>query len=207
MIHNSPALYATNVRRIALLCILILMSLSFAQIGEADPTGQLAYAVNDLTRIWGVSIGTLYATAIKDTNNLSAISLNHKGMYPAWGPNGDLLYFIQRHAGQADVYSINPDNRKIRSGLRRSLGHIGSWQSRLMVSNSLSTGGQWSNSRKIIRFGCWIPKPERWKAVTQVPHFGWPYSFWGSLGRLMENNSSFRSPDPGWLETPLYFRH
>ena len=155
MIYNyrAIALYAAKVSRIALFCTLILISFSFTQIGEAAPTGQLAYAVNGFDENLGRFDWNLYATAIKDTNDLKAVSLNHKGMYPAWGPNGDLLYFIQWHAGQSDIYSVNPDNPKNKKRVTPISGTYRFLSVSPMVRNSLSTVGQWNNSPKKIRFG------------------------------------------------------
>lgn len=202
MIYNDNAitLYAAKVSRIPLFCMLILISVSFAQIGEAEPTGQLAYAVNGFDENLGRFDWNLYATAIKDTANLRAIPLNHKGMYPAWGPNGDLLYFIQWHGGQADVYSINPDNPKNKKRITQISGTY-----RFLAA---------SPNGKYLAFNGWtmqqLPQDNQiWlldlesgemEAVTQVPHFGWPYSFWGLSWAPNSKRLVFSLSRPGWLE-------
>ena len=202
MIYNNrtTALQAAKRSRIVLCCVLILISLSFAEITEAAPTGQLAYAVNGFDENLGRFDWNLYATAIKGTNDLNALSLNHKGMYPAWGPNGDLLYFIQWNAGQADIYSINPDNPKNK---KRVTPISGTYRFLAVSPNGkkLAFNG-WTMEQFPQDNQIWVLDTDtgEMEVMTQVPHFGWPYSFWGMSWAPNGKRLAFSLSRPGWLD-------
>ena len=202
MIHKysiiSPC--AAKVGKFAFFCAFILTLLSFNQIGKAALTGHLAYAVNGFDDNLGRFDWHLYTTAIKDTNDLRAVSLNHKGMYPAWGPNGDLLYFIQWHAGQADIYSINPESPKN----KKRITPISGTYRFLSVSpngKKLAFNG-WTMEQLPQENQIWMLDVEsgEMEVMTQVPHFGWPYSFWGMSWSPNGKRIAFSLSRPGWLE-------
>ena len=104
--------YISKCVRLALLSVLCLSLISITSQGVAAPTGHLAYAVNGFDENLGRFDWNLYATALRGTKDFTAIPLNHKGMYPSWDPMG--IYSISFNAGKgdADIYSINPDNPK-----------------------------------------------------------------------------------------------
>ena len=110
--YSRPPHFASKTVGFVLLGMLLLTLLPFASLSEAALTGNLAYAVNGFDENLGRFDWNLYTTTMKGTKDLRAAPLNLKGMYPSWGPNGDLLYFIQRDAGHSNVYSINPENPK-----------------------------------------------------------------------------------------------
>ena len=101
--HIIRPLYTAKSRTTILFSLLILAAFSLTSISEAVPTGHLAYAVNGFDDNLGRFDWNLYTSSIRGTNELKATPLNHKGMYPAWGPEGELLYFIQWHGGKADI--------------------------------------------------------------------------------------------------------
>ena len=192
--------YTSKCVRLALLSVLCLCLISFISQGEAAPTGHLAYAVNGFDENLGRFDWNLYATALRGTKDFTAISLNHKGMYPSWGPNGDLLYFIQRGKGDADIYSINPENPKN----KKLITPISGTYRFLSVS---------PNGKKLAFNGYTIDQlPQEnqiWildidsgemEVMTQVPHLGWPYSFYGMSWSPNGKRLAFSLSRPGWLE-------
>ncbi len=202
MIHKQTVipLYPAKTGRIAFYAALILILLSLTQISAAAPTGQLAYAVNGFDENLGRFDWNLYTTAIKGTNNLKATPLNHKGMYPAWGREGELLYFIQWHGGLADVYSINPDNPKN----KKRVTQISGTYRFLAVSpngKKLAFNG-WTMEQLPQENQIWVldTETEEMEVMTQVPHFGWPYSFWGLSWSPNGKRLAFSLSRPGWLE-------
>lgn len=186
--------------RLVLLSVLFLSFLSITSQGVAEPSGQLAYAVNGFDENLGRFDWNLYATALRGTKDFNAISLNHKGMYPSWGLNGDLLYFIQRDKGQSDVYSINPENPKNKkritpiSGTYRFLSV--SPNGKKLAFNGY-TIDQLPQENQI-----WILEVEtgEMEVMTQVPHLGWPYSFRGISWSPNGKQLAFSLSRPGWLE-------
>ena len=191
---------AAKLGKIAVFSTLILTCLSFALLSEAVPTGHLAYAVNGFDENLGRFDWNLYTTAIKGTNDLKAISLNHKGMYPAWGPEGELLYFIQWDAGQADIYSIDPESPKN----KKRVTQISGTYRFLAVSpngKKLAFNG-WTMQQLPQDNQIWVLDVEsgEMETVTEVPHFGWPYSFWGISWSPSGKQLAFSLSRPGWLE-------
>ena len=192
--------YTSKCVRLALLGVLCLSLISITSQGQAAPTGHLAYAVNGFDENLGRFDWNLYATAFRGTKDFTAISLNHKGMYPSWGPNGDLLYFIQRGKGDADIYSINPENPKN----KKLITPISGTYRFLSVS---------PNGKKLAFNGYTIDQlPQEnqiWmldvdsgemEVMTQVPHLGWPYSFYGMSWSPNGKRLAFSLSRPGWLE-------
>ena len=198
--YNVISLYAAKISRITFCCALILSFSSLTQISEAVPSGQLAYAVNGFDENLGRFDWNLYTTAIKGTNNLKALPLNHKGMYPAWGREGELLYFIQWHGGQADVYSIVPESPKN----KKRITQISGTYRFLTVSpngKKLAFNG-WTMEQLPQDNQIWVLDTEsgEMEVMTQVPHFGWPYSFWGLSWSPNGKKLAFSLSRPGWLE-------
>jgi dipeptidyl aminopeptidase/acylaminoacyl peptidase len=193
-------LYPTKVGRIAFCCALILTLFSLSLISEAAPSGQLAYAVNGFDENLGRFDWNLYTTAIRGTKDLKAIPLNHKGVYPAWGREGELLYFIQWHGGQADVYSIDPESPKN----KKRVTQISGTYRFLAVSpngKKLAFNG-WTMEQLPQDNQIWLLDTEtgEMEVMTQVPHFGWPYSFWGISWSPNGKKLAFSLSRPGWLE-------
>ncbi|MCG9133680.1 PD40 domain-containing protein [Candidatus Poribacteria bacterium] len=193
-------LYPTKVGRIPFCCALILTLFSLSLISEAAPTGQLAYAVNGFDENLGRFDWNLYTTAIRGTKDLKAIPLNHKGVYPAWGREGELLYFIQWHGGQADVYSIDPESPKN----KKRVTQISGTYRFLTVSpngKKLAFNG-WTMEQLPQDNQIWLLDTEtgEMEVMTQVPHFGWPYSFWGISWSPNGKKLAFSLSRPGWLE-------
>ena len=192
--------YTAKTVRFALLSVLCLSLISFTSQGAAEPTGHLAYAVNGFDENLGRFDWNLYATALRGTKDFKAVSLNHKGMYPSWGPNGDLLYFIQRDKGTSDIYSIDPENPKNKKQITPISG----------TYRFLSVA---PNGRQLAFNGYTIDQlPQEnqvWvldiasgemEVMTQVPHLGWPYSFWGMSWSPNGKRLAFSLARPGWLE-------
>ena len=197
---NIRHFHAAAVRASVFFLVLILAVFSLPSISVAIPRGHLAYAVNGFDDNLGRFDWNLYTSTVRGTNELNAVPLNHKGMYPAWGPEGELLYFIQWDAGRADVYSINPESPKNKTRITPISG----------TYRFLSVS---PNGRKLA-FNGWtvdqLPQDNQvWildigsgemEAVTQVPHFGWPYSFWGISWSPSGKRLVFSLSRPGWLE-------
>ena len=198
--YSLISFYFSKRLRLALLSILFLSFLSITSQGVAEPSGQLAYAVNGFDENLGRFDWNLYATALRGTKDFNTISLNHKGMYPSWGLNGDLLYFIQPDKGQSDVYSINPENPKNKkritpiSGTYRFLSV--SPNGKKLAFNGY-TVDQLPQENQI-----WILEVEtgEMEVMTQVPHLGWPYSFRGISWSPNGKQLAFSLSRPGWLE-------
>ena len=180
--------------------LMILAAFSLTGIGEAVPTGHLAYAVNGFDDNLGRFDWNLYTSAIKGTNELKATPLNHKGMYPAWGPEGELLYFIQWHGGKSDIYSINPESPKNKT---RVTSISGTYRFLAVSPNGrqLAFNG-WTEDQLPQDNQIWILDVEsgEMETVTQIPHFGWPYSFWGITWSPSGKQLAFSLARPGWLE-------
>ena len=198
--HSLVSLRASKTMGVAFLGVLLLILIPLASIGEAAPTGYFAYAVNGFDENLGRFDWNLYITEISSTKDLKAIALNHKGMYPSWGPNGDVLYFIQRDAGQSDIYAIDPENPKNKklitpiSGTYRFLSV--SPNGKKLAFNGY-TLNQLPQENQI-----WVLDIEtgEMEVMTQVPHLGWPYSFWGMSWSPNSKRLAFSLSRPGWLE-------
>ena len=192
--------YASRAIRFVLFGALCLSLLSLSSPSQAAPTGNIAYAVNGFDENLGRFDWNLYTTAFRGTKDFNAIPLNHKGMYPSWGPNGELLYFIQRGKGQSDVYSIDPESPKNKkritpiSGTYRFLS--ASPTGRKLAFNGY-TIDQIPQENQI-----WVLDLESGEmdVMTQVPHLGWPYSFWGMSWSPNGKRLAFSLSRPGWLE-------
>ena len=198
--YHVISLYTIKVSRIVFCCTLILTLFSFTLITEAAPSGQLAYAVNGFDENLGRFDWNLYTTAIRGTKDLNAIPLNHKGVYPAWGREGELLYFIQWHGGQADIYAIDPESPKN----KKRITQISGTYRFLAVSpngKKLAFNG-WTMEQLPQDNQIWMLDTEtgEMEAMTQVPHFGWPYSFWGISWAPNGKKLAFSLSRPGWLE-------
>ena len=199
--NSCLSLYASKTIGLALLGVFLLTLAPLVSIGEAAPTGYFAYAVNGFDENLGRFDWNLYITEINATNkDLKAVALNHKGMYPSWGPNGDVLYFIQRDAGQSDIYAIDPENPKNKklitptSGTYRFLSV--SPNGKQLAFNGY-TLNQLPQENQI-----WVLDIEsgEMEALTAVPHLGWPYSFWGISWSPNGKQLAFSLSRPGWLE-------
>ena len=203
LLRLSPASETTKYARLqhlAAISVLMLTLCALASQVAAVPQGQIAYAVNGFDENLGRFDWNLYRTTLKGTNESTAIALNHKGMYPAWGPEGKLLYFVQWDAGTADVYSINPENPKN----KKRITQISGTYRFLTVSpngQKLAFNG-WTMQQVPQENQIWVldvPTGEM-EAVTEVPHFGWPYSFWGISWSPNGKRLVFSLARPGWLE-------
>ena len=198
--YSLRPIYTARRVRLALLAVLCLTLISFTSQGATEPNGHLAYAVNGFDENLGRFDWNLYATALRGTKDFTAIPLNHKGMYPSWGPNGDLLYFIQRGKGDADIYSINPESPKNKkritpiSGTYRFLSV--SPNGKQLAFNGY-TIDQLPQENQI-----WVLDIDSGEmdVMTQVPHLGWPYSFYGISWSPNGKRLAFSLSRPGWLE-------
>ncbi len=198
--YSLIPLYASRTVRFVLFCALCLNLTLLTSPSQAAPTGNLAYAVNGFDENLGRFDWNLYTTAFRGTKDFNAIPLNHKGMYPSWGPNGELLYFIQRNKGNSDVYSIDPESPKNKkritpiSGTYRFLSV--SPTGRKLAFNGY-TIDQIPQENQI-----WVMdlETEEMDVMTQVPHLGWPYSFWGMSWSPNGKRLAFSLSRPGWLE-------
>ncbi len=198
--YSRPPFFVPKTVGFALLSVLLLTLLPFVSLGEAAPTGYLAYAVNGFDENLGRFDWNLYITEISGTKDLKSIPLNHKGMYPSWGRNGEVLYFIQRDAGQSDIYAIDPENPKNKklitpiSGTYRFLSV--SPNGKKLAFNGY-TLNQLPQENQI-----WVLDIEtgQMDVMTQVPHLGWPFSFYGMSWSPNSKQLAFSLARPGWLE-------
>ena len=198
--YTRPLFCTSKMIGFALLSVFFLTLLPFASLGEAAPTGYFAYAVNGFDENLGRFDWNLYITEISDTKDLKAVALNHKGMYPSWGPNGEVLYFIQRDAGHSNVYSINPESPKNKKLITPSAGTYRflsvSPNGKKLAFNGY-TINQLPQENQI-----WVLDIEtgEMEVMTAVPHQGWPYSFWGISWSPNSKRLAFSLSRPGWLE-------
>ena len=192
--------YTSKCVKLTLLSVFCLSLISFSSQGEAEPSGQLAYAVNGFDENLGRFDWNLYATALRGTKDFSAIPLNHKGMYPSWGLNGDLLYFVQRNKGQSDIYSINPENPKNK---KRITPISGTYRFLSVSPNGKKLAFNGYTIDQIPQENqIWLLDVEtgEMEVMTQVPHLGWPYSFRGISWSPNGKRLAFSLARPGWLE-------
>ena len=198
--YSRPPFFVLKTVGFALLSVFLLTLIPLASIGEAAPTGYFAYAVNGFDENLGRFDWNLYITEISGTKDLKAIPLNHKGMYPSWGPNGEVLYFIQRDAGQSDIYVIDPENPKNKklitpiSGTYRFLSV--SPNGKKLAFNGY-TLNQLPQENQIWMLDV---KTGEMEVMTQVPHLGWPFSFYGMSWSPNSKRLVFSLARPGWLE-------
>ena len=184
----------------ALLGVFLLTLIPFASLGEAAPTGYFAYAVNGFDENLGRFDWNLYITEISGTKDLKPVPLNHKGMYPSWGPDGEVLYFIQRDAGQSDIYAIDPESPKNKKRITPTSGTYRflsvSPNGKQLAFNGY-TLNQLPQENQI-----WVLDIEtgEMEVMTAVPHAGWPYSFWGLSWSPNGKRLAFSLSRPGWLE-------
>ena len=198
--YSPIPLYPSKRIGFALLGVFLLTLIPFASLGEAAPTGYFAYAVNGFDENLGRFDWNLYITEISSTKDLKAVPLNHKGMYPSWGPNGEVLYFIQRDAGQSDIYAIDPESPKNKKRITPTSGTYRflsvSPNGKQLAFNGY-TLNQLPQENQI-----WVLDIEtgEMEVMTAVPHAGWPYSFWGLSWSPNGKRLAFSLSRPGWLE-------
>ena len=198
--YTRPPYFTLKTVGFAVLGMLLLTLLPFASLGEAALTGNLAYAVNGFDEHLGRFDWNLYTTTMKGTKDLRAAPLNLKGMYPSWGPNGELLYFIQRDAGHSNVYSINPENPKNKKLITPSAGTY-RFLSVSPNGKKLAFNG-WTINQLPQENQIWVLDIDtgEMEVMTAVPHQGWPYSFWGISWSPNSKRLAFSLSRPGWLE-------
>jgi len=196
---NVSAFYPAMIGRLVLCGALVLNLFSFVSAAGAAPTGHLAYTVGRDAYL-GRFDWSIYTTAIRGTNNLKAVPLNHRGMYPAWGPEGELLYFIQWDAGLADVYSVRPESPRNK---KRITPISGTYRFLAVSPNGRKIAfNGWTMEQLPQENQIWILDVESgdMEPVTAVAHFGWPYSFWGLSWSPNSKRLVFSLSRPGWLE-------
>ena len=198
--YRRIPLYPSKNIGFALLGVFLLTLIPFASLGEAAPTGYFAYAVNGFDENLGRFDWNLYITEISGTKDLKPVPLNHKGMYPSWGPDGEVLYFIQRDAGQSDIYAVDPENPKNKKRITPTSGTYRflsvSPNGKQLAFNGY-TLNQLPQENQI-----WVLDIEtgEMEVMTAVPHAGWPYSFWGISWSPNGKRLAFSLSRPGWLE-------
>lgn len=198
--YSRPSLCTSKTIGLTLLGVFLLTLAPLASISAAAPTGYFAYAVNGFDENLGRFDWNLYITEISGTKDLKPIALNHKGMYPSWGPNGDVLYFIQRDAGQSDIYAIDPEspkNKKLITPISGTYRFLSVSPNGKKLAFNGYTLNQLPQENQI-----WVLDVEtkEMEVMTQVPHLGWPYSFWGMSWSPNGKRLAFSLSRPGWLE-------
>ncbi len=185
------------------LCILVFLILGvcwMAPFVQAEPSGRLTYSVNGFDEDLGRFDWNLYTTALSGTKNLRAIPLNHKGMYPSWGVDGKVLYFVQWDAGHSDIYSVRPDTPKNKTRITEISGTY-----RFLTASpdgkQLAFSG-WTIEQVPQENQIWVldTASGEMEAVTEVLHLGWPYSFHGISWAPSGKRLVFSIARPGWLE-------
>jgi hypothetical protein len=146
---------------------------------EAELTGRIAYAVSGFNEKLGRLDFNLHMTTFVGDEDFKTLPLNQTGMYVAWGPKDDLLFFVQRVGTESHIFSIDVNKPKQKTQLTQ----IGGTYRFLAVS---------PNGRKLAFNGYTIDQQQQenqiWvmdlntgemEVVTSIPHFGRTFFFYG----------------------------
>ena len=179
---------------------LILVFLCLPITVDAAPTGRIAYAVSGFNNKLGRLDFNLHMTTFTENGDFKTTPLNQSGMYPAWGPEGDTLYFIQRADTQSHIFSININNPKNKT----LLTEISGTYRFLAVSpngKKLAFNG-WTREQQQQDNQVWVLDIEtgEMEAVTAIPHFGRSFFFWGISWAPNSRQLAFSLERPGGLE-------
>lgn len=190
---------------VVILLKLCLFTFTFAFFGlpsvvDAEPMGRIAYAVSGFNEKLGRLDFNLHMTTFTGDRDFKTTPLNQSGIYPAWGPEGDTLYFIQRVDTQSHVFSININNP------RRKTQHtqISGTYRFLAVSpdgKKLAFNG-WTREQQQQDNQIWVLDigTGEMEAMTAIPHFGRTFFFWGISWAPNGKKLTFSLERPGGLE-------
>lgn len=145
----------------------------------AEPQGRIAYTVSGFNEKLGRLDYNLHMTTFTADGDYNTLPLNQSGMYPAWGPKGDTLYFIQRAATESNIFSIDINNPREKTLLTQISGTYRF----LAVSpngKKLAFNG-WTNEQRQQDNQVWVLDIDtgEMEVMTQIPHFGRSFFFWG----------------------------
>lgn len=178
--------------------LLVSLCLPFAVRAELE--GRIAYSVSDFNERLGRSDFTLYMTTFTDNEDFDTVALNHSGMYAAWGPEDDTLYFVQRVGTESHIFSIDVSKPKQKTQLTT----IGGTYRFLAVSpngKKLAFNGYTSEQLQQDN-QIWILdlKTGEMEAVTSIPHFGRTFFFYGMSWGPSNDKLVFSLERSGGLE-------
>ncbi len=201
MKNRNHILYVWNLevgKRICFGLILVLLCLPVTV--DAAPTGRIAYAVSGFNDRLGRLDFNLHMTTFTEDGDFKTTPLNQSGMYPAWGPAGDTLYFIQRADTQSHIFSININNPKNKT----QLTEISGTYRFLAVSpngKKLAFNG-WTREQQQQENQVWVLDIDtgEMETVTSIPHFGRTFFFWGISWAPNSKKLAFSLERPGGLE-------
>jgi Tol biopolymer transport system component len=201
MKNKNRLLHVCNIeigKRLCFGLILVLLCLPFDV--DAAPTGRIAYAVSGFNEKLGRLDFNLHMTTFTEKGDFKTTSLNQSGMYPAWGPKGDTLYFIQRAATESNIFSIDINNPRNKTQLTQISGTYRF----LAVSpngKKLAFNG-WTREQQQQENQIWILDIDtgEMEAVTAIPHFGRTFFFWGISWAPNSKQLAFSLERPGGLE-------
>ena len=185
-------------KRLCFGLILVLLCLPFTV--EAAPTGRIAYAVSGFNPKLGRLDFNLHMTTFTEDGDFKTTPLNQSGMYPAWGPEDDTLYFIQRADTESHIFSININNPRNKTQLTQISGTYRF----LAVSpngKKLAFNG-WTREQQQQENQIWVLDIDtgEMEAVTAIPHFGRTFFFDGITWASNSKQLAFSLERPGGLE-------
>lgn len=177
-------------------CALLIIPLNVC----AQPQGRIAYAVSGFNDKVGRLDFNLHMTTFTPDGDYKTLPLNQSGMYPAWGPKGDTLYFIQRAATQSDIYSIDINNPRNKT---KHTPISGTYRFLAVSPNGkkLAFNG-WTNEQKQQDNQIWVLDiaSGEMEVMTQIPHFGRSFFFWGITWSPNSKQLAFSLERSGGLE-------
>lgn len=164
---------------ITILFVFIISILSLPLTVYAQPQGRIVYAVSGFNDKVGRLDFNLHMTTFTPDGDYKTLPLNQSGIYPAWGPKGDTLYFIQRNATQSHIYSININNPRNKT-LHTPISGTYRFLAVSPNGKKLAFNG-WTNEQRQQDNQIWVLDiaSGEMEAMTQIPHFGRSFFFWG----------------------------
>lgn len=159
---------------------LILFLLCLPLTVDAVPVGRIAYAVRGFNNArHGRPDYNLHMTTFTEDGDFKTRALGQTGLYPAWGPEGDTLYFIQRLKTTSHIYSLNINSLRNKT----QITEISGTYRFLAVSpngKKLAFNG-WTRDQQQQENQIWVLDLEtgEMEVMTAIPHFGRSFFFWG----------------------------
>lgn len=162
-------------------------------------TGRIAYSVRGFNEAEGKFDYNLQMTSFVDGDYKSR-SLIHPGYYAVWGPEDDILYFIQRVKTESHIFSIDITKPRIKT----QLTEIGGTYRFLAISpdgKKLAFNGYTSEQQQQEN-QIWIMDiaTRQMEVVTAIPHFGRTWFFYGISWGPFSKRLVFSLERPGGLE-------
>jgi Tol biopolymer transport system component len=177
--------------------ILVLLCLPF--IVHAELTGRIAYSVRGFNEQLGRFDYNLHTTAFTPNGDFKTTPLNQPGLYAVWGPEDDMLYFVQRVDTDSHIFSIDVN----RPGKKTQLTEIGGTYRFLAVSpngKKLAFNG-YTKDQLQTENQIWVMDLDtgEMEVMTAIPHPGRNFFFEGISWGPTSKKLVFSLERPGGL--------